>query len=171
MFIELIATIAAGLGAGGLALLLNRRLSGGRLPRWTMPAAAGLAMLGYAIWSEYSWAGRMVAGLPGGVVEITRVEQRIAWKPWTLIAPQTTRLIAADAGGAATRPDAPGIRLVDLYLFARWQPARVVPVLVDCRAPSRADATEAALGDPASAAWHPLAADDPLVRGICGDGG
>ena len=167
MFIELIATFAAGIGAGGLALLLNR-LTGGRLPRWAMPVAAGLAMLAYAIWSEYSWGARIVAGLPQGVVEVSRVEQRIAWKPWTFLVPQTTRLIAADAGAAATRPDAPATRLVDLYLFARWQPTRGVTVLVDCTAPARADATEAALDDPASAIWRPLPEDDPLVRTICG---
>ncbi|ARE42112.1 hypothetical protein RGUI_3971 [Rhodovulum sp. P5] len=166
MFLELIATFVAALGAAGLVMGLNM-MTGGRLPKWLMPVAAGAAMIAYAVWSEYSWAGRTVAGLPEGVVEVSRVDERIAYKPWTYIVPQTTRLMAADAGGAATRPDAPALRLVNLYLFARWQPARTVPILVDCETAARADATEAALADPAQADWLPLPAGDPLVVAVC----
>lgn len=167
MFLDLAATIVAGIGAAGVVLALNR-LAARRLPRWLIPLAAGLGMLGYAIWSELSWGGRMAAGLPEGVVEVMRVEERMFWRPWTYLLPQTTRLMAADVGAAATRPDRPGLRLVDLYLFARWQPTRRVPVLVDCTAHARADATDAALADPDAAGWRTLGPDDPLVRTVCG---
>ncbi|MCO8144098.1 hypothetical protein NHN26_02550 [Rhodovulum tesquicola] len=167
MFLELIASVAAGFGAGGLMFLLNR-LSGQRLPRWSVPVAAGFAMLAYALWSEQSWAARTMAGLPEGLVEISRVEQSVPWKPWTYLLPQTTRLMAADIARAARREDAPEMRLVTLYFFARWQPARSAPVLVDCARPARADATEAALTDPRGADWRALSGDDPLVRAVCG---
>lgn len=167
MFLHLVATIAAGLGAAGVMLALHR-LTGRRLPRWLIPVAAGLAMIGYAVWSEYSWPDRVVAGLPEGVVEVMRIEERMLWRPWTYLAPQTTRLMAADAGGAATHPDRPSLRLIDLYLFARWQPTRRMPVLLDCAGPARADVTGAALADPEAADWRPLAPDDPLLRVVCG---
>ena len=44
MFLELIATVFAGLAMAGVVMLVNRT-SGGRLPRWTAPVAAGLAMI------------------------------------------------------------------------------------------------------------------------------
>jgi len=166
MFLELIATFVAGVGAAGLVMGLNRIFKR-RLPRWLMPVAAGAAMIAYAVWSEYSWADRTVSGLPPGVVEVARIEDRIAWKPWTYLAPQATRLMAVDAGAAARRPDTPEIRLVTLYLFARWQPTRSVPVLVDCAAPARADTSDAALEDPAAADWRPLSPDDPLIGAVC----
>ena len=43
MFFELVATFAAGISAAGLALIANH-LTGGRLPRWFLPLAAGGAM-------------------------------------------------------------------------------------------------------------------------------
>ncbi|TCP60327.1 hypothetical protein EV663_1105 [Rhodovulum bhavnagarense] len=166
MFLELIASFVAGLGAVGLVLALDR-LTGRHLPRWLVPLAAGGAMIGYAVWSEYSWAPRTVAGLPSGVVEIERIAERKPWKPWTYAVPQVTRLMTADVGGAATRADAPGLRLVTLYAFARWQPTRAIPQLVDCTGGARADVTDAVLADPAAADWRALAADDPLRRAVC----
>jgi hypothetical protein len=57
MFLELIAAFAAAFVAAGIVLAVNMA-TGGRLPRWAMPVAAGAAMLGYAVWSEYSWFAR-----------------------------------------------------------------------------------------------------------------
>lgn len=167
MLLELMASLAAAVGAAGIMLLVVR-LSGRRLPRWLVPAAVGLAMLGYTLWSEYTWGNRIAARLPEGVVEVVRVDERIWWKPWTLAVPQTTRMMAANIAGAATREDAPGVRIVTLYFFARWMSTRSVPVLIDCAAGAQADASEAALADPRAATWLPLGADDPLIRAVCG---
>ncbi|MEI4234288.1 hypothetical protein [Roseovarius sp. D22-M7] len=166
MFFELIATVAAGMAAAGLALILGH-LSGGRLPRWFIPVAAGAAMLGYAIWSEYSWAGRTVEGLPEGVEVLTTVEETRFWKPWTYVVPQTTRIMALDRAGVQTNPDASGILLADLYLFARWTPPAKRPQLVDCEAGARADVSRAALADPDAATWRSVGADDPLMEALC----
>ncbi|MBK5922330.1 hypothetical protein CCR90_00780 [Rhodovulum sulfidophilum] len=166
MYIELIAIIVAGIGTGGLVLVVNR-LTGRRLPRFAVPLAAALAMFAYALWSEYTWGTRTVASLPEGVVEVTHVDQAIPWKPWTLLAPVTTRVMAANRIGVQSRPDAPEVRLVELYLLARWHSARTVMVLIDCAAPARADATDAALTDPSVADWQPLGPADPLLRAVC----
>lgn len=166
MFLELIATFIAGIGAAGVVLLLNR-LTGGRLPSWFVPAAAGLAMIAFTIWSEYSWAGRTMAELPEGLEVISQGERRAAWKPWTYLAPQVDRLAVLDTGSVQTKPEAPDVRLVELYLFARWRATAVTPQLVDCAAGARADVSDVALADPGQAAWIPVGAGDPLVRLAC----
>ncbi|MHA3980429.1 hypothetical protein ACW9UR_22385 [Halovulum sp. GXIMD14794] len=167
MFLELVATFAAALVAAGLALIL-RRITGGRLPRWLVPIFAGLAMIGYTIWSEYTWAGRTAGGLPEGVTVVDRVAETFVYKPWTYLAPQTTRLIALDHAGMQTNPATPDVRLADVYLFERWQPTARRPQLIDCAAAARADVTEAAIDAPESAEWLAVGAEDPLVQSACG---
>ncbi len=166
MFLELIATFFAGIAAAGVVLILNTILRK-RLPGWLTPVAAGVAMIGFSIWSEYNWGTRTAESLPDGVVVIEVIEQKIGYKPWTYLFPQPTRLTAADVAAAQTRPDAANTMLVDLYLFARWQPTSKIPQLVDCARHARADVTDAALADPAAAPWHDIGPDDPLIKGVC----
>ena len=169
MFMELLASFAAGIGAAGLVLLLNL-ITGGRLPKWAMPVGAGLAMIGFAIWSEYSWAERTIGALPEGVEVIETVEESRFWKPWTYFAPQTTRILAADIAGIRENDSVQGARLVDLYLFERWQAPGKVMELVRCDDPARALVTEAALADPEEAAkWLPVTREDPIYGAICTD--
>ena len=167
MFLELIATFAAGFATAGVVLLINLVTRGRLLPRWVMPVAAGGAMIAYAVWSEYTWAERTIAALPEGLSVVQTIEEKKAWKPWTYLAPQVTRLVAADTGTARKNPEAPGTQLVDLYFFGRWQAVNKVPQLIDCAAMARADVTDAALADPAAASWITLEASDPLIRTVC----
>lgn len=166
MIFELLATFAAAFGAAGLVLVLNRVL-GGRLPRWAMPVAAGAAMLAYAIWSEYSWDARTALGMPEGLTVVETVEEGIFYKPWTYLVPQVTRLVAADLGTMRTNPNAPTIRLVDLYFFARWKPPAKIPQLIDCENGARADVTDAALEDPSKADWVSLETARNVSEVIC----
>ena len=72
MFLELIGTIFAGFAFAGIVLVLNK-LTGGRLPRWATPVAAGLGMIGMTIASEYSWYDRTRETLPDSVNIIQEV--------------------------------------------------------------------------------------------------
>lgn len=166
MFFELIATFVAGFAAAGVVLAVNV-VTRGLLPRWMTPVAAGLAMLGMAIYNEATWGPRTVAGLPDGVEVIDRTTQSAWWRPWTYVAPQTVRLIALDTRSVRENDNAPGVKLVDLYLFARWQPTAQVAQMVRCTDPARADPTDAALTDPDAANWRPVPADDDLIRLTC----
>lgn len=166
MFLELFATFIAGIGAAGLALLLNHA-TGRRLPKWVIPVAAGATMIAYTIWSEYTWAARTIADLPDGVEVVMEVGESRAWKPWTYVVPQVTRLSALDTATIRTRPDAEGTRLVELYLFARWQAPTRMPQLVHCENGARADVTDSALADPATADWIRLEQGDPLLERAC----
>jgi len=169
MFLELIATFTAAVGAAGLVLLINK-LTGGRLPKWAMPVAAGLTMIGYTIWSEYSWADRTAADLPLGMVVVERIEQRAIWKPWTYLKPQVTALAVLDRAGIKTRPDMVEIKLVDLYVFARWRQPAMVPQLLDCANRQRADVSDIALTDPAAADWREVTGSGALLETACADG-
>ncbi|WP_306153146.1 hypothetical protein [Roseovarius sp. MMSF_3281] len=166
---ELIASFVAGFAAAGVVLVINM-VTGNRLPKWVMPVAAGVTMIGFAIWSEYSWAGRTKAALPEGVEVIDTVEVSRFWKPWTYVVPQTTRIMAADVAAIRENDSVQGARLVDLYLFERWQAPGKVMELVRCDDPARALATEAALADPEEAAkWLPVTRADPIYGAVCTD--
>jgi hypothetical protein len=167
------ATVAAAFAVAGLLLFLMRVLRV-RLPKWIVPAAAGAAMLGYAIWSEYSWFPRVSAALPDTVVIASQNAESAWWRPWTYLAPLTSRFIAVDRGSIRTHDAAPGQRLVDVLLVARWQGAVAVPVLYDCPGARRADliggADFAADGTVADAEWRELDASDPVLRAACAEG-
>ncbi len=170
MYLELIAAIIAGLGAGGVALLL-RRLSGNRLPGWLVPVAAGGAMIAYGIWSDYDWRDRTVAALPDGSVVLVEIPGSVWWKPWTLLKAPIVRLSAVYAAGARRREDTPGLVLAQVLLLARDAPPVALPVLVDCRNGRRADIADSEFGPdgmPIDPDWRDAPPDDPLLRALCG---
>ena len=164
MFLELIATFAAAFAAAGMVLALNL-ITKGRLPRWAMPVAAGAAMLLVAVANEYSWGTRTIAGMPDGVEVVQEVQQSRWYKPWSYVAPQTVRLVAVDTESIQTNAELPGVKLVDMYLFARWQPPAQAPQLIRCAESSRADVTQATLADPTAAVWLP--AEPDLIAAAC----
>lgn len=170
MFIELIATIVAGVACAGLVMLLNIA-SGRRLPRWFMPVAAGLGMIAMTISNEYTWFGRTAERLPKGVEIAQTVEEQSWLRPWTQVWPYTKRFVAADVSTARRNENLPAQRLADVYFFGRWSPVQQAPMLVDC-----AQAQSAVLIDGAEfgedgtivdADWQAMPADDPLLALLC----
>lgn len=172
MLFEILALVAAGFAAGGAALALHR-LSGRRLPRWTVPAAAGAAMLAYAVWSEYSWFARTAGALPADVTVAAKNRDAALWRPWTYVFPVTDLFAAVDRRTRRTHPAAPGQVMVDVHLIGRWQPVRSATVLFDCPGHRRADLAAgvdfAPDGTVAAAAWQPLPADDPVLLAACAE--
>ncbi|MGI3165004.1 hypothetical protein [Pseudooceanicola sp. 200-1SW] len=173
MFFEMIAVIVAGFAGAGLALILAKA-SGGRLPRWLIPVAAGAAMIAMAIFNEYDWYPRTVAGLPEGVEVVVTAEESALWRPWTLVAPFTSRFIAVDTQSLRALPGAgegaAPLRVIDIFAFARWQPTRALRVAVDCAGGRRADiGPEVAITDQGltGATFRPMGADDPVVAATC----
>ena len=173
MFFELIGTLVAGVGAAGVVMLLGR-LTGGRLPRWSMPVGAGLAMLSMAIWNEYTWFDRTRATLPDGVQVTATVQSRAAYRPWTYVVPFVHRFAAVDMATMRRHDAAPDMRLVTTVLMSRWGQPVQVPVVYDCAAARRAGGDiPFQLGDDGAiiaANWQALPVDDPALRLVC-DGG
>jgi hypothetical protein len=170
MFWEFVATVFAGLGAAGIALLL-RKVSRQRAPRWIIPVFAGAAMLAFQVHSEYSWYPYQASRLPSGVVVVKTVEQQAVWRPWSYLYPQTLRFIAADVANASVNTQNAELKLVDLYFFERRATARRVPVVLHCGQFARADFSEQLqipqAGAKLSEQWQMLNKDDALISAVC----
>lgn len=173
MFFELVATLVAGVGAAGVVMLLNR-ITGGRLPRWAMPIGAGAAMIGMAIWNEYTWFDRTVATLPDGVEVISTIENRSFYRPWTYVVPFVQRFAAVDAAAVRRHEAAPDMRVTSMVLMSRWSQPLQLPVVYDCAENRRAGGdVPFELGDDGTVTasnWQDVAPDDTALQAVC-DGG
>lgn len=170
MFLELIGVIFAGIAAAGVVMLLGKAL-GGRLPRWLAPVAAGLAMLGVTIASEYGWYARTKAALPEGLVVAETVENRSFYRPWTYVVPYVDRFAALDAATMKRHAGHPQIYLAEVYFFGRWSPVSKLPVWLDCDGGRRAlaaGATVPAGGLPAGLDWVAPGSGDGILAAACG---
>lgn len=169
MIFELIAAVVAAVAGAGIAMLLRRMIPA--VPKWVVPVAAGAGMLGYSIWSEYTWRDRTVAALPDGVVVMEEIESRALWRPWTYAAPQVLRFSAVDAAAARRNPSAPGLVMANVILMQRFAPTIVAPVLVDCAEGRRADIADGVDFDddgvPVVEAWRPMDEEEPLRAALC----
>jgi len=171
MIFELIAAFVAGLAVAGIAMAI-RWLSRGLLPKWIVPAAAGLGMLSYAIWSEYSWFSRATNAMPAGIEVAWLNEDHAFWRPWSYYQPVIDRFTAVDTRSAQRHPNQPGQVMIDVILAARWQLPTQIRVLFDCTNNRRADllgegVAVAEDGSVTGAKWVDLEADNPVLRAAC----
>ena len=170
MFVELIATVFAGIACAGIAMLLNI-LSRRRLPKWVMPVAAGLGMLGMTISNEYTWFDRTTERLPDGLAIAMTVEERSWFRPWTKAWPYTKRFVAVDTGTARTNLNLPDQRLADLYFFGRWSPINQAPMLFDCKGSRSALLVDGAEfsedGSVRDPDWQAMPEGDPILKLVC----
>lgn len=168
MLYDLIATIVVGVGVAGTVIGINK-LTGSRLPKWIVPACAGLGMLGYTIFNEYAWFPNAEKNLPDTIQVATKIEESKAYRPWTYIWPQVSRFIAI----SDPEPLDATHKSASIILVARWQNALEIPAVFDCANITR---TDFPLGYPddlnaslASTNWVKLTADDPVWAKVCTD--
>ena len=171
MLFELIAAVVAGVAVAGFAMSL-RWISRGWLPKWIVPATAGIGMISYAIWSEYSWFDRMRNSFPQSVTVTWSNTESAGWRPWSYVRPLTTRFTGVETSTARRHPEQPGQVMVSLILAARWQQTTVIKVVFDCNNHRRADLVDddvaiAADGTVSNARWIDLPADDPNLQVAC----
>lgn len=173
MTMDLISMLAVGVLAFCIVFALNH-LTGKRLPKWTLPASIGLAMIAFSVWNEYSWFPRVRAELPPEVAVLRTGADSAPWRPWTYLAPITTRFIALDQRQVLHSEQHPDLVAAEIMLVQRWTPTRRVPVAFDCAAHARADLIEGAAmtpeGDVRNAVWVPLPADDAALMAACRKG-
>ncbi len=177
MLFEFMATLAAGFGLAGLALIITHlsKLAGKRAPRWLIPLFGAIGIFGFQIHQEYDWFGQQVAQLPEGVTVVKTVEESTWFRPWSYVKPQTLRFIATDSGHVRANTDNEDIYLINLYLFERRRSVQRLPQVIDCRAPARADYVLQEKDSPLTiyehvkktTAWRPLTKDDPLFISVC----
>ncbi|WP_431024243.1 hypothetical protein [Halomonas sp. H5] len=165
MIWHLIAAIFAGLGAAGLGQLL-RLASGKRLPRWLVPVFAGLGMLGYQVYTEYSWFDHKRGQLPPSAEVVDEERSQIFWRPWTYLVPLTSafRVVDHDSVRGA---EIDGQRVVEfmLYRFERQPMDSVTPqaLLLNC-------ATRELIPRDDGPQWEQLRRlreDAPLLGAVC----
>jgi hypothetical protein len=179
MLFEFIATIAAGFGLAGVALIITHlsKLAGKRAPKWLIPLFAAIGIFGFQINQEYNWYSQQVAQLPEGVSVIKTAESTAWFRPWSYVKPQILRFIAVDSGQVRTRADNSDIYLVNLYLFERRVSVQKIPQVIDCATPARADYILPAADSKLTikqhveqtTKWRALATDDPLFISVCTD--
>lgn len=131
MAFEFFAAIVAAVALGGVVHLL-RRLTGYRMPKWSVTVAAAAGLIGTTIWLEYDWFNRVSAELPQGVQVVWQAEEVMSLRPWTLIAPITTRFVAMDTRAIVQHPKNADLRMAKLFNFARWSPVTDALMVFDC---------------------------------------
>jgi len=170
MLFELIATFAIGFAGAGVALALTH-LFGKNLPRWIVPVSAGLAMICFTIFIEYSWFQRTRASLPTGVEVAHSVADTAVYRPWTYVWPYVDRFIAVDKASLRRNEAFPNQRILDLLVYGRWTTVKRVRAAFDCESGKRADLTDGIKftqnGGIEGAVWHETGLEDPVTKTAC----
>lgn len=175
MIYEFIATLAAGFGMAGIALIIRHlsKLSGFVAPKWLIPIFAGLGMLGFQIHQEYHWHEQQMKLLPENVQVVKTIEDTTWYRPWSYLKPQVKRFMAVNEGQTLVSDSPSSAQLimhVNLYLFERRISTKIVPQLINCTQPASANITK---GNDVSTInlydieWHKLDANDPLIKTAC----
>lgn len=167
MIWNLIATVVAGLGAAGIALML-RALSRKKLPRWIVPVFAGLGMLAYQIHTEYSWYAFKRQQLPAGAEVVEAETDRMIWRPWTYLWPMTVAFEVVDTGSLRDTL-VNGDRVVEFMRY-RFEKSYVDQVshhaqLINCRSGEMFELDEAR--KPLLGSRETVAAGSALHRQVC----
>lgn len=170
MYVDIITIIAAGFAAAGIVMILNK-LSGGRLPRWAIPAGAGAGMILMSLSNEYRWYPRTLNLLPAGFEVVSTAEHSALYSPWTYVVPYVDRFAAVDVDGVQRNPAQPDLRLSRVIVFARWSPIQVRPAVFDCaQGRSALLDPEAVFNEDGTirvARWDQTGEADPATRAIC----
>lgn len=170
MLMDFIATAAVGVAFASFGIVL-RHLTRKRAPRWITPALAGGAMLIFSIWNEYTWFERAAGALPAEVIVVSAPTERSAIRPWTYLAPLTTRFIALDRTGMAHAEGNPALRVATALIVQRWANTRGVRMAFDCDSARRADLVEGAAmqkdGTLTGAEWIEVDPGDGMLKAAC----
>ncbi len=170
MTLELLGAIVAGIALLGVVLFVNRVLLRNYFGRWLYTAAAAAGMLGFSLWSEYSWPSRALAAQPA-LVAAAHNEHSVFYRPWTFIWPQQTQLITVNTAMMDRHAQNPDLVMTQIVLVARWRPLQSVLAIFDCAANASVAVEEGVRLTPEGAleggTWTELEASDPVLRTVC----
>lgn len=159
MFWEIIATVIAGLGSAGI--VLSARLLIKKLPKWLVPAGAGLGMLGFQVYSEYTWFEHTRSMLPKTATVVASTGVPAFYKPWSYYHAPVLKFITVDKNNVSPT-DTPDILQTNLYFFERREPAQTMSILVNCKDGVQSDLTTSSTPN-----WGKLPFTDDIVKAIC----
>ncbi|MGS2744705.1 hypothetical protein ACU6TU_14100 [Halomonas sp. LS-001] len=167
MIWHLIAAVFAGLAAAGIGLFL-RTLSGKRLPKWIIPVFAGLGMLGYQVYTEYTWFDHKQQQLPEAAEVVSSQTSSAVWRPWTFAFPMTTKFTVVDRESINITETPARVAAFMLYHFERHYTDAVTPqrYLLNCESrelvPVKADS-----GEPDTQASQVLREGAGTYKAVC----
>lgn len=170
MYIHLLATLAMGAMAAGLVFAIARTV-GWKKPGLAYPIAIGGAMLGYAVYDEYSWYQRSASALPNQLEVVRTYATSMPYQPWTYAVPRIFQYDAADLSSVRSNPNAPGLRLVRLVRVTRNTSSADISVVIDCARGRYAEVSAStkftAEGVPKSVDWNAISDHQVLGAAIC----
>jgi hypothetical protein len=95
-------------------------------------------------------------------------------RPWTFLAPITTRFIAIDGREISVHPVNADLRIARFYNFARWRPVEDRMMVFNCDMALQATLTDTvaitADGTLTGAEWTKVSSDDGFQRAACQEG-
>lgn len=166
MFWSLVATVFCGLGAAGVALTL-RALTRNKAPRWIIPVFAGLGMLSYLIYGEYSWFELKQSQLPQEAVVVDTEKTPIFWRPWTFAFPYVTAFSTVDKLSIGRNEQTPDVVNFTLYRFEQKVTDTVSHRVHILNCASRELVPLDSTGTPRVDNMKRLTSDDPLYSTVC----
>ena len=162
---EWIATLFAGLGAAGIMLGLKRLFQ--KIPKWAVPAGAGLGMMLFQVYSEYTWYGHTRSLLPPGTEIVAEIPETAVYKPWSYIKPQVLKFVAVDTVKTIPVNGNGDVVQANLYFFERRMSANTWPVLVDCRKQMQANVKGMNNGTPEPDGWVRTPYTGKIAKSVC----
>ncbi|MFE8073080.1 hypothetical protein QQM79_18620 [Marinobacteraceae bacterium S3BR75-40.1] len=169
MIWQLIATVVAGFGAAGIALLI-RAVTRRKAPKWLVPVFAGLGMLGYQIHWEYTWFDHNRAQLPEGALVVSTAREPSILRPWSYMATPVSGFTVLDEASIQQAPKQADVFRFQLYRFERSSAGRAAnsAYLLNCS--ERELARLAGQGEGEVTSIRRLPATDPLLFRVCRGG-
>lgn len=172
MALELIGSLFVAIALGLMVWALRRWFPG--LPKWLVPASAGLGLIGATVYLEYDWFDRVSAALPPGFVVVNAEATSNPLQPWTYLAPITTSFTVLDSTKLVRHPKVATLVTAPVFGFARWQSPRNTLVVFDCAFNRRTPVTETTQIDDAgqltAGEWVALETRDELQEAACREG-
>lgn len=166
MFWNLLATVVAGMGAAGIALVI-RSLTRKRAPKWLIPAFAGIGMLAYQIHLEYTWYDHKRSVLPEAAEVVSTEQREIAWRPWTYFVPQVTSFTVLDVNSINRERGTEGIARFYLHRFERIVKDQVSSRIYLLNCDTRELVSLSQDGSPNISELRRLDTSDPLQLAVC----
>ena len=166
MFWNLVATVFAGLGAAGVALAI-RSLTRKRAPKWLIPVFAGLGMMTYQVYIEYTWFDHMASRLPDGTRVVSTQHEQVGWRPWSYVVPQITAFTVLDESSLTSAGPNGNLVTFQLYRFRHSYGGRVAQgvYLANCEASEMVPLDDD--GKPRPDSLQKLSPDDQLMAAVC----
>lgn len=102
------------------------------LPKFLLPALAGIALLSFNAYMRYTWGDRTAEAFPPEVVVLKEYRHSNLFEPWTYLIPRVSHLIAADTTQTMTNPEHPEIIMGATVMMQEHQNTLNMTVLVNC---------------------------------------